>query len=103
MHDLTEFQTRCERRLVEELSNRKLCLRKRSLGEIQNTFFDHTDETYIHAYLGNDALEIWIYEDGAMISGPGIDMRYEAPDFANQNDLMEAFLGGLIELLSTSS
>ncbi len=84
MCQLTEFQKKCEKRLTEALSVHKKSLQGRSL--------DGKKETYIHAHISDSNIEVWIYEDEAMISGPSIDFRFESPDFDTDDELIEAFI-----------
>lgn len=43
--------------------------------------------------------ELWIYEDGAHVSGAGVDMRFEAPDFNSLDDLRVSVLAFLSTLV----
>jgi len=99
MEELTEFQVVCEKRLSNALAaiNKQLC--GREVGEITDTYFDHANETYIHASVDETGIELWIYDDGAMFSGPGLDMRYEREDYASKDELMNAFITELLAAL----
>lgn len=92
MEELTEFQVVCETKLSGALSSINLKLCDKELGEITDTYFDHANETYIHASVDGTGIEVWIYDNGAAFSGPGIDMRYEHEDYANKEKLMDAFV-----------
>ncbi|NOY15602.1 MAG: hypothetical protein GXP23_01480 [Gammaproteobacteria bacterium] len=99
MEKLTEFQVACEKKLSNSLAtiNKQLC--GREVGEITDTYFDRANETYIHASVDETNIDLWIYDDGAMFSGPGLDMRYEREDYASEEELMNAFVTELLTAL----
>jgi len=90
MEKLTKFQKRCEKNLASALSSVGKRIQKRSLGGY--------NEVYIHAYITDSDIEIWIYEDEAMIGGQGIDIRFEGPDFDSTDELMYNFINKVVSL-----
>ena len=99
MEELTEFQITCERKVSEALSGINRKISDRSIGMITDTFFDHANEKYIHGKIESTEIELWIYDDGAMFSGPGIDARYEHEDFKSSAELISAFVTELVAKL----
>ncbi len=91
MEKLTTFQTKCEDRAKEFLSQYGIALQNRNLGG--------ESEIYIHARLKDT--EIWIYEDEAMIYRDGKDIRFESPDYDTEDQLIEAFISGLKSVLNS--
>ena len=81
---LTEFQIVTERALVSFLGGRNRKLENRILGG--------ESETYVRASISGTPLEVWIYDDEAQISGPGVDARFETPDHRDVEALRRAFL-----------
>jgi len=92
MRQLTEFQNKCENKLVEALSVHEITLKGKSINGKK--------EAYIHAHISGSEIEVWIYEDEAMISGPKIDFRFESPDFDTDDELIDAFLRKAILLVT---
>jgi len=89
--ELTDFQKDCLKRAEEVIS-----LMHRKLEDIRVLGIT---ETYIHAKIAATPIEIWIYEDGAEISGPEIDDRLERQDFESLAELISEFgvqLSGLL-------
>ncbi len=52
MHQLTEFQKKCEKKLTEILATNNKSLYNRGLEGV--------NETYIHARISDTSLEVWI-------------------------------------------
>ena len=96
MNELTEFQISCEGQLSKALGTISRRLSNRELGVMDSCTRPDTDETYIHGEIEGSDIELWIYEDGAMFSGPEIDMRYEIQDYDNPEELMNTFIEELI-------
>lgn len=87
---LTEFQIVTESALVAFLGNRNRRLENRALGG--------ESETYVKATISGTPLEVWIYDDAAEVSGPGIDARFEPPDYQDAEALRRAFVSRAVEL-----
>ena len=95
MKVLTAFQKLCLQELEHALSAMNRHLEARQLGG--------TQETYLHARVSSSPLEVWIYEDEAMFSGPGIDQRFERPDYDSPEALISAFVQGLLKHIKAES
>lgn len=98
---LTDFQRKCELVLSCELASLGHVLQNRQLGEITNTFFDHADEIYINYEIPKSNIEVWIYEDGAMIRGENVDERFERPDFDDEEKLIRVFVDSVKTKISS--
>ena len=75
--------------------------------DIRNIKIEETDrkwfaekETFIEFSV--DSLNLWIYEDGAHIRGPKVNMPFEAQDYENEDDLIRAFIEKVIFFLKQS-
>lgn len=99
MKETTNFQHDCEKRLVDAVNGTGKSLSVRRIDEIPDTFFDRDTDTYIHYEVIGTAIEVWIYDDGAMFSGPDLDQRYEAEDFATPEALIDQFLAELTQAI----
>jgi hypothetical protein len=87
MSDMNEFQVSCESALVSALG--EPISRREVLG---------SSERYIVGHLPGTELRIFIYSDGAEISGPGVDSRFERPDYASLTALCQAFIRKALDL-----
>ena len=83
----------------------KQCLEtvKRALGDLDrqlyDTAIDGRNETYVHAKVSDSQIELWIYDDEAMFSGPSLDMRFEHPDYGSPQDLIADFVSSLVSCI----
>jgi hypothetical protein len=86
---LTEFQQKCEGELCSALAARCLALAHRTLaGET---------ETYIRASVSGTDIVVYIYEDEAQFHRGGkVAGRFEHQDFSSADELMKAFIYGVI-------
>jgi len=92
---LTPFQVETEAALREALATTAVSLEQRIIeGE---------RETFVRAKLGGTAAEVFIYEDGAGLQGPGLDLRFESPDYGSANELAQAFLAEVVVYARTHS
>lgn len=57
-----------------------------------SSYWDGRPESYIYARLHGSDAEVWIYDDGASLTGPTTDLRFEAPDYENGDALARAFV-----------
>src|SRR5258707_97625 len=86
---LTEFQLKCEKVLKERLVQKGFEFAKREMcGE---------KELYLRIYVRH--LVLYVYEDGAEISGHEIDERFEKPGSNSLDELMERFIACALEFL----
>ncbi len=85
MSHLNDFQNKTEIALISALASnaRELESREVVVGK---------DETYIEANISQSPLKVYIYEDGAEISGGGISAIFEIQDFDTLDDLMDVFV-----------
>lgn len=95
MNVLTQFQIDTEVALLNALRLRSGGLRERRLGG--------QAETFIRALISGSQLELYIYDDEASILGPGIDERFEAPDYPTSSDLARAFISKVLELVPSDA
>jgi len=83
---LTPFQRSCIARLTQSLPPDHQPLVWERLG---------SKETYLKTSVPGTSLICWVYEDGAEVSGPGLDRRLESADYSNPdqlvNDLVSIF------------
>jgi hypothetical protein len=88
---LTKFQIQCEEKLNGVIDTHGLKLVDRKI--------EGNDESYIYGKIGSTPFEIFIYEDEAQIQGE-IDERFELPDYESLDELEQAFLSKVKELIS---
>lgn len=89
---LSAFQIACETALRAALAQHGSTLHDRSLcGE---------SETYITARFAGTEMSVYIYDDEASILGPGVDRRFEAPDFDSPHELQTAFVLACLDVLA---
>jgi hypothetical protein len=82
---MTEFQVKADRELAALLANMGLKSDSQLVvGEREN---------YIKARIPETTFDLYIYLDEAGIQGPGIDYRFEKPDYDGENELIAAFVG----------
>ena len=61
------------------------------------------DETYIRGRVHGLDVEVFIYANGeAGVQGPGVDLRFEGPDYDSGSALSAAFVAATMELLRAS-
>ena len=95
--ELTDFQKNCEGRLRERLLQIGKSLENRSTGLVRGLLgATDTPEYYLKARVSNTALTVFIYEDSAEISGPGMDDRFERVEFATPDELAQAFVAKVV-------
>jgi len=96
-YELNDFQRECFELLHRTVND---------LGEtfefktIESATFDQGPENFVHGRLARSGLEFWIYEDAAMYTIGGRKKHFEAPDFKDSSQLMEAFIRRVAALLS---
>ena len=49
-------------------------------------------ESFIRGRLRGTEVEVFIYNDEAQLQGPGVDQRFEAPDYPSGEALAQAFI-----------
>jgi hypothetical protein len=88
---LSEFQKSCLRELERVLAplSRQI-MEPRLLGE---------HETYLQTRVADSDIEIFIYEDEATFSVSGTHRMYERCDYRSPDDLIDAFVKGVLEFL----
>jgi hypothetical protein len=57
-------------------------------------------EVTVEVLLISAGVSFWIYDDGASILGPNIDLRFEAESYRESTQLSDAFLEGVTDVLS---
>ena len=62
------------------------------VGDVSVSIVKGPNEVVVEMKLISRGISFWVYDDGAHISGPRIDIRYEAPDFDEAADLASTFL-----------
>jgi hypothetical protein len=92
MSELNSFQIECEKRLIEVL-NRSNC-------KLFNRRIEGINEQFITGELSVKNLKVFIYNDGAEISGPNVDERFESAAYDSLNDLRDSFIKKVVKLLS---
>lgn len=81
---LSDFQRRTATALSEALA---------AVGsQLENRRVEGRDERFIRARLREAEVEVFIYEDEAQLLGPGVDQRFEAPDYPTGDALSRAFI-----------
>jgi len=83
------FQLECRKRAAELLAQ---------LGaQLEEERKNGKRETYITARVSGTDLVLWIYDDETEISGPGVDDRFESPDYDTSEELISAFTEALVQ------
>jgi hypothetical protein len=81
---LTPFQEKTEAALRAALARVNVSL--------ENRLLEGERETFVRVRLSGTSLEVFIYEDEAGVQGPGLDVRFEAPDYDSSDQLAKAFI-----------
>ena len=90
--ELSVFQKKCK----TELFNRFQIENFKILESDKTRFAEK--EVFIEASV-ND-LRIWIYEDGAHIKSPDINMAFEDLDYPDDDEMLRAFIDRIASVLS---
>jgi hypothetical protein len=92
MSELNSFQIECEQQLLDILhrSNCKLLNRK----------IEGINERFVTGELSVRGLKVFIYIDGAEITGTNVDERFESAAYDSLNALRDSFLKKVSNLLS---
>jgi hypothetical protein len=100
MEQLTPFQKTCQRKLEQAVSvtGNRLDVRETQPGY---PVLDGERSVYIHCWVEDTPIEIWIYTDGAEFSTPERSWIFEAPDYDSPEELIEAFIRGVADRLSS--
>ena len=94
MRQLSAFQEETETALNQAL---------RAVGSaLVDRRLDGRDETYIRARARGLDAELFIYAGEAGVWGPGINRRFETPDYENSSALSAAFISTIVDLLRDS-
>ncbi len=88
---LSEFQNQCEATLMRALTKAGASVGARSEEGL--------NETFIRLSLPVAGADMFIYDDEAGIQGPGIDLRFECPDYDSPAKLIDAFVSAAVEIL----
>ena len=92
--ELTEFQLKCERNLVERL---------RTLGKsISNRTLGGKTEIYITGTIDGTNISFWIYDDGAYFKTANSGPMFERPDYKSLDDLAKDFIASIIKAIETT-
>jgi hypothetical protein len=62
------------------------------LGDVSVSIEKGPNEVVVELKLISRGISFWVYDDGAQIRGPQLDIRYEAPDFDDAATLATKFL-----------
>ena len=95
LQGLSRFQINCESQLQAVLAQFDRTLENREVGG--------ESESYVTGRISGTEIQMYIYEDEAQFRGKGRDCRFEAPDFDNEEELIEALLAKISEILATKS
>ena len=87
--ELTEFQLKCERNLVDRLRAVGKTISARTLGG--------KTETYIAGSIKGTNISFWIYDDGADFKSSSGSLSFEKPDYKSLDDLAEGFVESIIK------
>ena len=91
MSELNSFQIECEQKLLEII--------QRSNCKLLNRKVEGINERFITGDLSAKDLKVFIYSDGAEISGTNIDERFESADYDSLDDLRDSFIKKVSSLL----
>ena len=91
MSELNSFQIECEQQLLEII--------QRSNCKLLNRKVEGINERFITGDLSAKDLKVFIYNDGAEISGTNLDERYESADYDSLNALRDSFIKKVSSLL----
>ena len=98
MGELNAFQLKCKEELIKKLKPLGINLSDFRIKESDKKWFSDK-EVFIEAKVNK--LNIWIYEDGAHMKDLKKSLSFEAADFNNEDDLIEAFTKKIILLLNS--
>ena len=98
MNDLTMFQMKGEHRVKQLVEATGLPPVERRALTAQ---MPHMTAPETAVVLKSDGVEIWLYSDEATFSTPNDDWRYERPDYATEDELLDAFISALGRALAS--
>ena len=84
--DLSAFQRACEHELNAALARLGHTVSERRISA------DAPGERMIHVRISGAPVEVWIYADGAEVTGPGADHRFERWDWRTPAELQAALV-----------
>ena len=90
-HELTEFQLKCERLLIQRLAGAKRSISNRTLGGQR--------ETYITGTIEGTDITFWIYDDGADFKSSRGNSIFEKPDYKSLDALAEDFVASVLKTI----
>jgi len=90
-HELTEFQLKCERLLIERLAEARRSISNRTLGGQR--------ETYITGTIEGTDITFWIYDDGAGFKSSRGNPIFEKPDYKSLDALAEDFVASILKTI----
>lgn len=85
--ELTEFQLKCEHKLVDRLVAAGRAILDREVIE--------GSETYITGTIEGTDISFWIYDDGADFKSCGRGPMFEKPDYKSLGDLADDFVASI--------
>jgi len=89
--ELTEFQLKCERKLIDRV------------GAIGRLILDRTvvegSETFITGTIQGTDISFWIYDDGADFKSRGRGPMFEKPDYKSLDDLADDFVTSIMKAI----
>ena len=88
---LTIFQLELERCVTEILQDSRV--------KILEHCVEGSHEKYIRVRIEDPRVDLFLYEDEAGIQGRDIDLRYEAAEFLNPQDLVSEFSNDVRQLI----
>jgi hypothetical protein len=94
MDAINSFQKCCESDLSNRLNKFGVIINNK---KIEYGIFFEDEEWFIEGNVLD--FKIWIYEDGASISGNKIDFCYESVDYESLDDLKGKFVSQVISLV----
>lgn len=83
------FQINCEKQLIYALEKAGSSLRKHETRIAR--------EQYLYGEVIDKGIEIWIYEDEAMLSFNNKSYIFEKPDYPNEGSRIDAFVSAVID------
>jgi hypothetical protein len=90
-HELTEFQLKCERLLIESLAEARSSISNRTLGGQR--------ETYITGTIEGTDITFWIYDDGADFKSSRGNPIFEKSDYKSLDALAEEFVASILKII----
>jgi|WetSurSiteA1Bulk_404760.scaffolds.fasta_scaffold104645_2 hypothetical protein len=85
--ELTEFQSKCEQKLLDRLARTGRAILDREVVE--------GSETYITGTIEGTRISFWIYDDGADFKSSGRGPMFEKPDYKSLDDLADDFVASI--------